>query len=495
MASKAAPKSPPDLSRALTHLRELASWNQGELAQAAGISPNKISDYERGHRTVTRELLEKLAGLMGFPPEAADEAIHFVRSMLPKIQPLSSPGGGDGGERAQIERLARRMGQLSEEGTRRFLTTLVQEGQALLARQQAPWLWQRMKGCTPSQRRALVEEAPEYRNWALCELICKESIKAAADNAARARGLAELALLIANLAPGEASWRQRLQGYAWAHVGNARRVGGDLPGAEEAFVWVGKLWEPGPSADPGLLDTAQVLSLEASLRIDQCRFAEAKSLIDHALTVDQGALRLSLLFNRARLLEWEGDYNGALETLEQMAPLVISQENQRLLLMLQHNTAWNLAHLEQYVKAETLLPKVRALTFQLNNDLDVLRLRWLEGRIASGLGNSEEAIRAFSQLRVEFARREIAYDAALVTLELALVRLEQERTQEVKTLAREMAPIFQAQKVHREALAALRLFCKAAENDLATVGLARRIVDYLYRAQHNPHLRFEGVEL
>jgi hypothetical protein len=69
----------------------------------------------------------------------------------------------------------------------------------------------------------------------------------------------------------------------------------------------------------------------------------------------------------------------------------------------------------------------------------------------------------------------------------ALVRL-------VRGLARQMAPIFKAQGIHQEALAALRLFCKAAEQEAATVEMVRRVVEYLYRARHNPELRLETAE-
>ena len=83
------------------------------------------------------------------------------------------------------------------------------------------------------------------------------------------------------------------------------------------------------------------------------------------------------------------------------------------------------------------------------------------------------------------------YDYALVSLELASVLLEQGEAMEVRTLASEMLWLFQAQGVHREALAALRLFCQAAKTEGATVELTRRILTYLHRAQHDPELRFE----
>jgi hypothetical protein len=66
------------------------------------------------------------------------------------------------------------------------------------------------------------------------------------------------------------------------------------------------------------------------------------------------------------------------------------------------------------------------------------------------------------------------------------------RPEQVKTLARHMTPIFQAHAVHREALAALTLFRKAAEQERITVEFAREVLSYLRRARYNPELQFEG---
>jgi hypothetical protein len=75
-------------------------------------------------------------------------------------------------------------------------------------------------------------------------------------------------------------------------------------------------------------------------------------------------------------------------------------------------------------------------------------------------------------------------------MDLAVLLLKQGRTAEVKSLANEMLRIFQAQNVEREALAALRLFCNSAQRETATIELARRLVKFLHRAQHDPELRF-----
>jgi transcriptional regulator with XRE-family HTH domain len=486
-------KTLPPFSVALTLLRSALGWDQKELAAAAGVAPSVISDLEHGRRPLPRERLDELAGLMGLPPEAVDRALAFAEWTR---EAGRGPGPDRSGEadRRRIEEIAAKTGRLWEDFTRAALTRLTLESSALATRQQAPALWASLKRHKPAERKALVKKRRELRSWGLSELLCAESIKAAADSADRAVELAELALQIANLVPGEASWRSRVRGYAWSHVGNARRVRGGLPGADEAFAQAKKLWEVGAPGDPGLLDEALVLGLEASLRIEQHRAQEASTLLDRALAVDQGALRKHLLLSRARLLEWTGDYEGAIWILREILPLLSGEKEPRLLIGLRFNLATNLCHLRQYEEAEALLPEVRVLTVRLQHGLDSLRLRWLEGRTAAGLGRAGEAVEALSHVRAEFADLGIAYDAALATLELAVVHLEQGRAREVKVLARQMAPIFKAQGVHRGALAALRLFCEAAEKEAATVELARRVVDYLYRARHNPGLRFEAGE-
>ena len=482
-------KNLPARSRALTVLRSALGWSQTELAHAAGTRPNVISDYERGQKPLSQGRLEELARCMGFTPEAVAQALEFVDDMSRAVEAPESPGNAD---LRHVEGIATEVERLAGDFVRTVLNRITIEGRALAARQQARHLWAALKGRKPAERLALVEDAKELRNWALCDLLCTESVKAAGDSANRASEWAGLALRVAELVPGEVTWRWRLQGYAWAHVANARRVGGDLPGAEEAFARAGRLWSAGEPGDPGLLDEAQVLSLEASLRTSQCRLAEADALLERALTADRGALRANLFLKRGRLLEWMGDYEGALTVLSQAASLISEKSELRQWFALRFNIAWNLTHVGRYAEAETRLPEVRTLTVRLANELDALRLRWLEGRVTAGLGRTDEALEAFYQVRAGFADRGIAYDAALVTLELAVLHLDQRRTREVKVLARQMAPIFKAQGVHREALAALKLFCEAAEKEAATVELARQIVDFLYRAQHNPQLRFDA---
>jgi len=321
--------------------------------------------------------------------------------------------------------------------------------------------------------------------------LCAESEKAAADEASRALELSELALRVAQLVPGEEEARSQIQGYAWAFVGNARRVASRLPEAEEAFKKSRLLWQVGVASDQGLLDAARLLDLEASLCRDQRRFDDALVLHDQALEVSTQHASVSILLNKSATQEQMGDFDASIPTLERASALIDGEREPRLLFGIRFNLAVNLAHQKRHAEAVALLPEVRELAMEMGNGLDLVRVVWLESRIFAGLGRREEAVAALEQVRGEFTTREIAYDAALVSLELAVLYLEDGRTSEVRILARQMLWIFRAQGVHREALAALKLFCEAAEREQATVDLARRVAEYLEKARHNPDLRFE----
>ena len=475
---------PPPLNVTLTCLRVIQGWGQDDLSQAAGIPANLISDYERGRKNLSRDRLEMLATAMGLPSSAIDGVLDFLETLRHSaIHRLGDP------ETQRIHSLAADWGRHTAAGLREMLGAVSRESQSLLARQRAVSVWGSLRQFSPDRRRLLVEDTADFHTWALCERICAESIQAAADNADRALDLARLALLVAERMPGDEAWRSRVQGYAWAHVANARRVRGDLPGADQAFVQARKLWDAGAPSPLGFLDGVQMLSLEASLRIEQLRLPEALALLDQALAAHpREDMQDRLLVNKAGALELLGQYEAAITTLRQMSR---SLADPRLNWLRRFTWMANLCHLDRYGEADALLPELRGLTAHLGNGLDKVRVRWLEGRIAAGLGRRREAIEALSWVRQEFASQGIAYDTAQANLELSVLYLEEGRTGAVKTLVRQMAPIFQAQGVHREALAALRLFRDTAEREALTVDLARRLAAYFQRARYNPELRFE----
>jgi hypothetical protein len=130
-----------------------------------------------------------------------------------------------------------------------------------------------------------------------------------------------------------------------------------------------------------------------------------------------------------------------------------------------------------------LLPVLRDLGLAHGSQLDRVRVRWVEARIAAGLGERELGEQGLFEVRQDFLRLTIVFDAALATLELSALYLEDGKTAEVKRLAAEIVEVFEAQAVHREALAALLIFQRAADKETATASLLREVTEMLERAR------------
>ncbi len=294
----------------------------------------------------------------------------------------------------------------------------------------APRLWQALARHPHERRLALARATRRFASWGLCELICRESRTAAADDPARAADLAELAVLVADSiedgSPYEPGWVYQLRALAWAHLGNARRVWGNLRNADEAFSMSDSWWGAGEEAAGDALGYGSILlTFKANLRSDQRRFPEALSLLDRAFDAclegdpehrdPHQAGRI--LVKKAYVLNDMNEPERAILALREAEGLVDPDRDRRLLLCIRHNLADNLATAGRFEEAWALLPDVEALCRETGSRLDKVRLRWVEGRITAGLGNRAEARRLFTKARRDLLDRDLAFDAALLSLE------------------------------------------------------------------------------
>lgn len=475
-------RSVPLESRVLAVMRTARWWKKNRLAQALGWKPGTLYDYESGKDTPSRSVLERAAAVMGYGPVFVDHALAFLR----KADASQAPGAAGDADRAaerEIDRIATGFSLELESFMSDLLRRSRRRVRAFEERQAARSLWARLVSCSAKERQAIVREGRRFQSWALSELLCDESLKAAPDNADRAVELADLAVLVAGLARGGGAERARIQAYALMHSGNAQRVHGRLPAADTAFREAAERWKAGGSHDPdGLLNEARMLGLEASLRREQRRLPEALDLLNRALEVDQGGEVRFLLLNRAKTLEEIGNYEEAAATLRRALPLIDSEREPRPFWNLNFHLLLNICSAGNPQEVERQLPGLQELTERLKNELDFVRLVWLRAKVDAGLGHPHEAEAGFEQVRKDLLTRGIAYDTALVSLELAVLLLQQDRTADVKSIVRELLPVFKAQRITREALATVELFRDAVDRETITVELARRYLNDLRRA-------------
>lgn len=470
---------------ALIYLREERGWKQEELAQAKGLKDYRlISRYQRGEKDLSRKELDEMSALMGFSREQVDAAI-FLRSQVSPPTPAASGSPVDltPEELRRIDRTVMAESWTRTAERRAWLIEDKKKRKAEEARREAGEIWKSLRPLSSRALRELVEASSQFWIWALVERLCLESERAAADSAAKALDLANLALFAAARCAGEERWRQRLQGYAYAYIANARRVANDYPGAEKAFARAWNLWRAGE--DGGLLPEWRMLSLEASLWRGKRQFEKALELLDRARDAagSEPEAQGVILLNKAFSCEQMGDLQGAHAALANATPFVEPTGNARLLFALRFETTKALCALDRYEEAGAALPEVRELAERLGNELDLIRVVWLSAHVAAGQGRRQEAVAGLEQVRQAFSARDLSYDAALAALELASLYLQDGHTAKVKALAREMAPVFRALRITRESLAALSLFQEAAQQETATVELATRAIEALRKTR------------
>ena len=377
-------------------LRYDMDLNQAGFAAKTRTAASQVSIYDRGKTTVPEAVLQRAADAREFPRNLIQPARRAIRSFR------AAARGWSRTDRVLAERFFAELLGLSGEALEViFAASAPAAGQQVTAasaatdRALAAELWLRLERRTASQRLVLVEELEELRSPALCELVSARSIEAAPNSPAEALELAGLALRVAELYTGDDLLQQRTEGYAWFHVGNARRVTNDLRGSGVALETAKRLWKAGASGDPGFFNEAIVLGLEASIRKSQCRFPDALGRIEEALAADQGDLRGKLLLTKAQILGALGDIEASTEVLRE-ADLHIDEEREpRTALGVRCRFLVNLCLQGRALEAAPRLREVQALAEQLGQEVDLVHVTFIRGKIAAGTGQAEEAEEIF----------------------------------------------------------------------------------------------------
>ncbi len=340
-------------------------------------------------------------------------------------------------------------------------------------------------GAPGRERRALLESGVRFRSLQLCRLLEERSREAWFSDPARAVQLADLAVTVAERLD-EAHYGLPLaedaRASAWAHLGNASRIASDHRRAEEALQAAEE--HQRRSGGDAYIE-ALILSFKASLRSAQGRYDEAARLLDGAITVYRQARdrheegRTIIL--KGTTLGYAGRHREAVRLIRRGLTRIDLVQEPRLLVAARHNLILFMTEDGRYQEAEDSLAETRRLYVELGERMNLVRLRWLEGKLARELGRLEEAEAALKEARDAFLADDIAIDAALVSLDLAILHMQRGETTALKELAAEMRPIFESGDVHPEALAAVLLFQQAAEAEQVTRTLLDQVAARLQR--------------
>lgn len=365
----------------------------------------------------------------------------------------------------------------------------------LQEREEAPILVAEILRQPPGRRGVLVRNRERFLSLSVAEQLLKASRREAYADARAGEELAELALTITErLDSVEVGGELRADTQARCHlaIGNARRIASDLRGAEEAFLRAEDLLRQG-SRDR--LERARLYQYRASLRSDQRRFGEAASLLDRAIAIyrQSGETHLAgeALVARAFVEKEIGSPARAIELLREASRRVDPASEPRLALCVRHNLIDWLTEAGRALEAQGILAKSGDVYARFDEPPVRLRRLWVQGKIARALGQLPDAARLLARVREGWIELGMGYDAALAALDLAGVAAQLGRREEVRRLAEEMFPIFRSRDVHREAIAALIVFQRAADDDQASLALVEELSSYLRKSGGRPGLALD----
>jgi tetratricopeptide (TPR) repeat protein len=362
-------------------------------------------------------------------------------------------------------------------------------------RSSVPHLLQDLLKLPDDARLVAAQQEERFGTAAFVEGLLESARKTWSDEPFRAESLARLGLLIASRLDVELYSNgliNDLRARAWGFIANARRIQSDLRGAEEAFQEAEGVLGEG-SGDP--LEWARLLDLKASLRRAQRRFEEALHLLDEVIAIcrktRENHFEGRALIGKALIHDYASEPDQAVPLLFEALNKIDREQEPRLLFTILQNLTLSLVTLGEFEQATTILPQAKQAALEFGTADDLTRTLWVEGLLDLGMRRFTDAESKLWSVRNRYAEMGIGYNAALVSLDLAKVYLQQGRMAETKRLAAEMHPIFVSRDVQREAIAALLVFQQAAERESASLRLVDEVIRSVRRAQAGPAPRPE----
>lgn len=321
-----------------------------------------------------------------------------------------------------------------------------------------------------------------YQQWGFCQWLLFKAEDSWHTDPHLARDRADLAVTIAELLDAEyyhPQWLSDLQAKAHAYLANAHRILADFSEAERHFLLAEQRLRHGV----GCTAEARVLSLKASLLIDQYRYSEALALIDrvsrHYEAEGNHHQIARLAMKRAKVLGAVGKFREAADEELRAARLLDSSTEPHLFAFCLQNAATFLINADEPERARHLFGQLPPV----HDSRSSSRRRWIEGHLLRAECRYSEALAAYSATRETWAEMGLHYDAALVTMDMALAAYAAGDDQKVVACAEEASVLLVRAAAKHEAFAVLTLLFKAIERQTVSRAVLESIRERLATLQ------------
>jgi hypothetical protein len=313
------------------------------------------------------------------------------------------------------------------------------------------------------------------------EAILAQSWSVRFDNPDEMVRLAEIALDVSRGFTSSAKWVADLQARAWGELANAFRTADRLRSAQWAFGEAYVLLQRG-TGDPYL--KARLFDLEASLLGVLREFPMAlyrlSSLANLYLDLGEPHLAGRAHITKALYTFYDGKSEESTEINQQGISLIDQHRDPDLFMFALHNHLLFLVDLKLYPKAQRLLfDNRRNLIYK--DRVNMLRLRWVEGRINYGMRKLTSAEIAFFEAKRGFSSAGMSFHSAVLALELAMVLRSLNKVDEALKEVVAAREIFLSLEIYREYLGSVIFLEEAFHRDEATAELIEATVAQIHR--------------
>lgn len=342
-------------------------------------------------------------------------------------------------------------------------------------------LYRELTALPARERERVVTADARFRTWSLCQRFLESAESLWRHDPHRAHDLTVTGLLLAEALDEERyhpRWVADLRAKAHAYLGNTYRILARFDDAERELNLALRHLHQG--VESGARE-ARVLSLQASLRIDQARHDEAEQVLERIAeyyeTTGQRTELARTQLKRAGILETRGEYRAAAEECAQAFGNLDSRRQSRLSILACQNALFNLLQAGDVERARGLFSSLAPT----DERMVLLQRRWIEAHLLRAEGRPELAAEAYADTRRGYAQEGLAYDVALVTLDQAMAAYEVGDYEAMRELAQEAGALLGEAGARHETLAVLRVLGAAIEQGTVTrsvlAAIRKRVAD------------------